>query len=398
MAAAGGPVIPDWAQGTIIEKFYRSRYRFKQLRTQIKYDPRSKWKIFNDWAPIWFLIIFVATLLFLVMLFLSWTLRWGWFGGVDGKNVATTSLTMAGGLVAISYVVLKYRERVSAEVVEKREAEQDADKRILEAAALLSDDKPINQIAGVYALTAIADKFREEYNQRVVDILCAYLRTSRDESSLPVEATIMREIRRRLFRTQGGAGGKGMEGSNPWSFCEFDLHGSHFFDRFDFGDAEFRKKVLLDGAVFRREVMLAGCVFWEGASFDNCIFEDVVKVRDIGALYAGISFARAEFKRGLLMRRPHRGGKDPRNRWSFEGAKIYISGVISQPFRIAEANGFPVEEKKLSNIMPITQPGEDLVQVETFLVPFGADIEQFATREERELYKLPPQSEKDLWF
>lgn len=398
MAAAGGPVIPDWAQGTIIEKFYKASYRLKRRYLLIRYDPRSKWRMFNDWAPIWVLIVFVATLLFLAMLFLSWTLRWGWFGGVEGINVATTSLTMAGGLVAISYVVLKYRERVSVEVVEKREAEQDADKRILEAAALLSDDKPINQIAGVYALTAIADKFREEYNQRVVDILCAFLRTERGISSAPVESTIMREIKRRLFRTTGGPQGRGVEANNPWTGCEFDFHGGHFFDRFHLENVGFRQRVLLNGAVFHREIKLAGCVFGEGASLDNSIFEDVVKISGIGAPNVGISFAGAEFRRGLLMRNPYRGGKDSRNQWSFEGAKIYISEVAFQPFRIIEANGFPVDEKKFANIMPIAQPWEELVQVETFLVPSGADIAQFATNEERQRYKLPPQSEKDFLF
>lgn len=41
----------------------------------------------------------------------------------------------------------------------------------------LGSAKPFTRIAGVYALTDIADTYRDGHRQHVMDILCGYLRS-----------------------------------------------------------------------------------------------------------------------------------------------------------------------------------------------------------------------------
>ena len=83
-----------------------------------------------------------------------------------------TSLTIIGGIGAIGYLVIKFRERSALERGE-------ADEKLVRAVQQLGDASPQVRIAGVYALADVADTYEGPYHQRVVDILCGYLRTDR---------------------------------------------------------------------------------------------------------------------------------------------------------------------------------------------------------------------------
>ena len=120
-----------------------------------------------------------------------WSDRWltNWRGagaGASPLDVVKVSLTTIGGIGGTGYLVIKYRERASAERAE-RDAEQDrAEQRLLSGVQQLGSGSPQVRIAGVYSLADVADTYRGEYRQRVVSILCGYLRTQRGERETAV--------------------------------------------------------------------------------------------------------------------------------------------------------------------------------------------------------------------
>lgn len=82
------------------------------------------------------------------------------------------TLTALGGVGAVGYLVIKYRERAALE-------RSEADEKLVRAVQQLGDPSPQVRIAGVYALADVADTYGGPYHQCVVDILCGYLRTDR---------------------------------------------------------------------------------------------------------------------------------------------------------------------------------------------------------------------------
>ena len=102
-------------------------------------------------------------------------------------SIAATSLTIVGGVGAVAYLVIKYQERQQAgrdEERAKREECREEDRlvntKMQDAVDQLGSDRASTRIAGVYALTDVADTYGGGYRQRVVDILCGYLRSDRE--------------------------------------------------------------------------------------------------------------------------------------------------------------------------------------------------------------------------
>lgn len=95
------------------------------------------------------------------------------------ESIVKTALTLVGGVGAVAYLVIKYQERQQAKRDEeraRREETREKDRlintKMQDAVNQLGSDKVSTRIAGVYALTDIADTHRGGYRQRVVDILC----------------------------------------------------------------------------------------------------------------------------------------------------------------------------------------------------------------------------------
>lgn len=112
-------------------------------------------------------------------------------------SIAATSLTIVGGVGAVAYLVIKYQERQQAgrdEERAKREERREEDRlvntKMQDAVDQLGSDRASTRIAGVYALTDVADTYGGGYRQRVVDILCGYLRS--DRRRIPSEQTASR--------------------------------------------------------------------------------------------------------------------------------------------------------------------------------------------------------------
>ena len=237
-----------------------------------------------------------------------------------------SALTAVAGIGGVAYLVIKYR-------TEQRETAGIADRKISAAVEQLGSDKASTRIAGVYALTDVADTYKGGYRQRVVDILCGYLRSDRssyapDESGQPVwdasghlvesggsdeavESTILAMFATHLrIRRQDGNGAgtvrKQVGDDQLWLDCDFDFHGAVFHGTASFTDFAFKSTVNFRGATFEDEASFdratfGGWVSFDGATFGgvaffhDATFEDVASFN--GATFRGVaSFHDARFE------------------------------------------------------------------------------------------------------
>ena len=205
------------------------------------------------------------------------------------------SLTMIGGVGAVGYLVVKYRERAGVE-------RNEADVKLLSAVQQLGSESPQVRIAGVYSLADLADTYGSSYHQRVVNILCGYLRVERgcwhsldgaevrgrevkDTSELyyatndgPVESTILNVLASHLRKERVDSYScrqvkQVVADDQLWCDCEIDLHGAHFVERVCFGGITCRW-LNASGAQFHNYLNLGMSTFVESASFHGALFSD----------------------------------------------------------------------------------------------------------------------------
>lgn len=243
--------------------------------------------------------------------------------GASPLDIVKVSLTTIGGIGGTGYLVIKYRERASAERAEKaaelarKDVEQDkAEQRLLGAVQQLGSPSPQVRIAGVYSLADVADTYRGPYKQRVVDILCGYLRSNRGQWKKPtedtddgdktpartyvsddgaVESTVLAVLGRHL-RAGREATGSGqevvqeVEDDQLWCDCAIDLHGAIFSEHVALdhvqlkGIADFRAVIFLSTANFTAsifdEVDLRESKFEGAVSFMYATFEGEINLWD----------------------------------------------------------------------------------------------------------------------
>lgn len=98
------------------------------------------------------------------------------------KELVSTTLTAVGGIGAVGYLVIKYREQASAEREDDRQDEREADEKLAAAVQQLGSEAPQVRIAGVYAMEDVALAYNgDRLYKRATDILCGYLRTDRSK-------------------------------------------------------------------------------------------------------------------------------------------------------------------------------------------------------------------------
>ncbi len=241
-----------------------------------------------------------------------WLTNWRGAGvGAGSLDLVKVSLTTIGGIGGTGYLVIKYRERASAERAE-RDAEQNrAEQRLLSGVQQLGSGSPQVRIAGVYSLADVADTYRGEYRQRVVSILCGYLRTQRgewrtivNEQDGPeqsseekvyvshdgaVESTVLevlvRHLRKRCEKTKHrGAVTQLVEDDQLWCDCTIDLHDAVLTEIADFRGATFTNDASFQDATFNRanfqdatfnRVDFRGATFNGAAGFQGATFNRV---------------------------------------------------------------------------------------------------------------------------
>ena len=255
----------------------------------------------------------------------SWQ-RWltNWRGAgvrADPLDVVKVSLTTIGGIGGTGYLVIKYRERASAERAE-RDAEQDrAEQRLLSGVQQLGSGSPQVRIAGVYSLADVADTYRGEYRQRVVSILCGYLRTQRgewrtivNEQDGPeqsseekvyvshdgaVESTVLevliRHLRKRREKTKHReAVTQLVEDDQLWCDCTIDLHDAVLTEIADFRGTTFTNNANFRGATFTNNANFEGATFTNDANFRDATFTNDANFWGAtftnGAYFSGATF------------------------------------------------------------------------------------------------------------
>ncbi|BDA65658.1 pentapeptide repeat-containing protein [Actinomyces capricornis] len=273
--------------------------------------------------PLFFVILVWVVLALLLFTVLGWLwgtggyLSWGrWLtnwkdvsdGATTSLDLVKVSLTTIGGIGGVGYLVIKYRERASAERAEVAAEREQAEQKLLSAVQQLGSESPQVRIAGVYSLTDVADTYRGDYRQRVVDILCGYLRTKRGEwtptedvkdgdgSLSPtrvyvsddgaVESTILnvmaRHLRKRRDATKSHPKGVVQEVRDEqlWCDCSIDLHEVVLTERPNFGGTTFTQEVNFRGATFTRYTDFREVKFTQDVNFLRTIFAKNADFRD----------------------------------------------------------------------------------------------------------------------
>ena len=192
--------------------------------------------------------------------------------------------------------------------------------RFTTAAEQLGSDKPAVRLAGVYAMTGLADDW-EENRQACVEVLCAYLRMPYepdpgDEAPVPERLAFRAnyEVRRTVIRVITTH--LRDHAARSWQGLNFDFTGA-VFDGGDFSFAEFSggtvsfwhaefpggEVILFDGANFSGgEVDFTGAKFSGGeVSFSDVKFSGS-EVSFTGANFSagGVSFSDADFSGGAV--------------------------------------------------------------------------------------------------
>ena len=240
----------------------------------------------------------------------------------QAENIVKIALTLVGGVGAVAYLVIKYQERQQAGRAEKREKDRTVDTKVQAAINQLGSDKASTRIAGVYALTDIADRYKDSYRQRVVDILCGYLRSDRssyapDRSRQPVwdasghfvesvasdeavESTILSVMHDRLRKERKDETGETIvrqtvDDDQLWCACTFDLHEATFHEAVDLTDSTFECVPCFRGTKFERRANFGGAHFAGYADFSRATFTGDAYF--VEATFArGADFGGAEFR------------------------------------------------------------------------------------------------------
>ncbi|MGK2348138.1 pentapeptide repeat-containing protein [Actinomyces sp. W5033] len=236
-----------------------------------------------------------------------WLTNWRSAGDKAGPlDIVKVSLTTIGGIGGTGYLVIKYRERASAERAERaaelarKDIEQEkAEQKLLNAVQQLGSESPQVRIAGVYALADVADTYRGGYRQRVVNILCGYLRTPRGtwetitdtntedgettsekvyvSNDGAVESTVLevlsRHLRKRREKTDThGAVTQDVDDDQLWCDCTIGLHDAVITESLNFTGVTLASDVSFQGATFNTFAIFRGASFDAHVTFRGATF------------------------------------------------------------------------------------------------------------------------------
>ncbi|WP_371174155.1 pentapeptide repeat-containing protein [Buchananella felis] len=269
--------------------------------------------------------------------------------GPDTYEAMKLALAVIGGIGGVAFLVIKYRTRVSEEHEEARADRKEAEAKLVAAVEQLGSEFPQVRIAGVYALADLADTYLGDYKQRVVNILCGYLRTKRGEfikreevdkqiqdgnrlnigtdlplmyvsDDAPVESTVLEVLAAHLRKEDALPTLSRVKPELSWSECKVDLHGAnfteplvfnstavendisfkscHFAREINFDDSTFNGVVSFDDSTFNGRASFVGSTFNIWASFEGSTFNANASFEDSTSKYWA-SFERCNFNSGV---------------------------------------------------------------------------------------------------
>ena len=328
----------------------------------------QKRKAAGRWCKEWMgrLPLFAAIAIWAVLGIGAFLLAMWWLGRVpfwqlkldpekQAEDIVKIALTLVGGVGAVAYLVIKYQERQQAGRAEKREKDRTVDTKVQDAINQLGSDKASTRIAGVYALTDIADRYKDSYRQRVVDILCGYLRSDRETyplgedgkpaTGLPrsgdadkaVESTILSMFVAHLKKGSRDENGdvtlrRQVRNDQLWCDCSFDLHGATFHENVSLIDTTFEHGLNFQGTKFERGAHFSGAHFTGGAHFSGAHFTGDAHFN--GAHFTGdANFIEADFAGGA-----HFGEADFAGGTDFNGATFTDNADFHETYFAGDAN------------------------------------------------------------
>lgn len=223
----------------------------------------------------------------------------------DTVSVVQVVLATVAGVGALVALIVAYRKQKVAEADSAHDRTRVFNERFTAVASQLGDERPAVRLAGVHAMSGLADDWIGN-RQTCVDVLCAYLRLpyepdpgedaptperSRFQANREVRQTVIRILAAHL---QGDA-------TVSWQGLNLDFTGI-VFDEADFSGAIFS-----DGKVSFKNAEFTGNIDFLNAEFcgADVTFEAarfVAGVARFDSKFSGgnVSFAHANFTGGLI--------------------------------------------------------------------------------------------------
>ncbi len=219
-------------------------------------------------------------------------------------DMVKIALGLAAGVGAAVALVIGYRRARVEEAGSHRDDHRLFSSRYQDAAELIGHARAAVRLAGIYAMSRLADDWAEQ-RQQCIDVLCAYLRlpynsAASEPGEREVRLTVIRIITAHL---QYAA-------TPSWRGLELDFTGA-VFDGGHFAGADFSGWATFSGAEFSGDIdftaaafgtdsftdaKLSGNIEFTGATFDG---GDFIGGAFSGAKFSGdIDFTAAEFSSG----------------------------------------------------------------------------------------------------
>jgi hypothetical protein len=181
----------------------------------------------------------------------------------DVTRAAATAVGVLGGVFAVVYA---YRRQRIQEAGSRREDGEQLSQRYQDAAGQLGHDKAAVRLAGVYAMSRLADDWVDQ-RQQCVDVLCAYVRLpvphEGEAEEQVIRRTILDEIRAHTSIDKAAV--------LSWSSLRLDLTGARL-DDFVAVRCKFRLLIL-------RNAQLSGNVAFLESSVQGQLILDGAQVR-----------------------------------------------------------------------------------------------------------------------
>lgn len=214
-----------------------------------------------------------------------------------GKEATATARKSAEAAQASADA--SHRSATAAEEMGSRTDAAALAERYQDAASQLGHDKAAVRLAGVYAMSRLADDWREE-RQTCIDVLCAYLRlpwqdtadspVGRDE--LQVRRTIVSVINHHVAE----------DSKVSWVENDFDFTRAQLRE-FILEGCVFAGHVSFSGAEFTGECRLIDIAFRGRAVFDSCTVVDRMQLAKVGAESDGrLTFVAARIPSGAELK------------------------------------------------------------------------------------------------
>lgn len=258
----------------IMHRVHKFRTLNQQLASDVHKEIQEHYPAITHPSQ-WNLLLTITSISLLSLIFLVISWRCWELAGLEGSDRATASLAIVGGLGLMVSLVVAYRKQASSERGEGQD-------EFSTAAQLISSDQGTSRIAGVYALKNIGDRY-PQLRQEVADLLCAFLRESKEGDSA-IEAAIIHQFLHLL------------SARNPdrWEDIDLDLHGATLHEYFNLS------KCIIGKGYFQNTKFNGGQMFikTEFKGFANFSKAELYTQANFGlAIFSeGVSFQRTQFR------------------------------------------------------------------------------------------------------